>query len=140
MSFRAFLWPARVLLGLLVGLAVLIATTVSDSVGAVTMLAVLGGLAVWILYRPGAVLTDDHFLYRPFFWRGRRIGWDHINGFSVVERQGRAGNTIKVVAADTSGKQVMMWALTFHSVVWTNDLCAALNRERSHRLKHRTTK
>jgi hypothetical protein len=140
MTFRGFLWPARVLLALLIAVAVIILITVSNSVGAVMMLAILGGLVVWILYRPGAVLTDDHFIYRPFFWRRRRIGWDHVRGFSVANRPGRAGSTIKVVAANTSDKPVMMWALTFHSAAWTDQLCDTLNREGSKRRQHRTTK
>lgn len=139
LTIRAFLWPTRVLLGVLVAVAAVILVTVSDGIGAVVMLAVLGGLAAWILHRPGVVLTNDGIVYRPFFRPRKRIGWDHVTGFSVVTRQGRPGTTLNVVAANTSGEQVLMWALMFHGLDWTNQVCDTLNREAKQRRRRRTT-
>jgi len=138
-TIRALLWPTRVLVGALVAIAAIILVTVHDGLGAVVMEAVLGGLAVWIVRRPGVALTNDGIVYRPFFRPRKKIGWDHVTGFSVVARQGRPGSTINVIAANTSGEQLLMWALMFHSVDWTTQACDALNREATQRRRRHTT-
>jgi hypothetical protein len=128
-TFRAFLWPTRVLVALLVAVAGLIAATVHDPIGALTMLAVLGGLAVWIVHRPGIVLTGDGMTYRAFFrWR-RRVSWQRVRGIAVETRQGRPGSQFQVIAVRTEGRDVLLWVLAFHSAEWTRRVCDVLDAE-----------
>jgi hypothetical protein len=134
---RAFLWPARVLAALLVASAILIAILVADPLGAIVMLAVLGGLALRIVYRPGLTMTDGQLVYRPFFTRRKKIGLDHVNNFYVATVQGRPGAAMKIIAANTSGRPLMMYALGFHGLEWTNRTCETLNKQAVDRRRRR---
>jgi hypothetical protein len=128
-TFRAFLWPTRMLITVLVVVAALIAVTVRDPLGALTMLVVLGGLAVWIVHRPGVELTADGMTYRPFFRRRRRFSWQRVRGVSVETRQGRPGSTFQVIGVRTDGRDLMLWVLAFHSAAWTQRVRDVLDAE-----------
>jgi hypothetical protein len=136
-TVRAFLWPARVLAALLVATAILVVIFVQDPLGAVVMIAVLGGLALWIVHRPGLVMTDGQLAYRPFFTRRRKIGLEHINNFYVATVQGRPGAAMKIIAANTSGHPLMMYVLGFHGLEWTSRTCETLNKQAIARRRRR---